>query len=322
MATAFHGALMVWACFGTLIALERAVALKHPATWCVPLLAGLGAPLLLAAGPAAAAWAWGLAGCGFVAMYLGVGSRHGVSPHLAVEAAGACCWPLGVWAWAWHGDAGAVSQAGMAFLVLTIAGERRELAQFVRLPAAARLGFLLAAGLAFAATVWRCVLPARGAPAGLLWWMGSAALALWLLRFDLVLRAWRDGGWRGHTARCLGLGCLWLLAASVLSLAAPGSPAATAAPHLVLLGFVFSMVFGHAPIVLPALARRQPRHTPRATWPLWIMGASLVVRLAGQQLGEPRWLQAAGVAHAAAILLFAVVMAAAMPPRPPSLRPR
>jgi hypothetical protein len=139
-----------------------------------------------------------------------------------------------------------------------------------------------------------------------LWWAACAWLALWLLRWDIAPRQWRREGWLGHTSQCLTLGYLWLLAGALLALGGltdllRADGAAGVARHAVLLGFVFAMVFGHAPIILPALARVRPVYTRWARLPIWVLSASLLLRLA-----------ASGALHAVAVASFAAVMAKAV----------
>lgn len=318
-ALADHGAVMVGGVFGTLIALERAVALQRAAGLVAPLAAGVGGMLAWGAGrPELAVLCWGAAALALFGLYLWAGASRAWSLHLGVEAAAALAWGLGTLAWA-RGDASAATLGWMAFLVGTIAGERRELMQFVRLSGAARHAFLGLAAVAAAA-----VLAAMAALAGLaagpgwlpaaLWWSACAGLAVWLLRHDLAPRLWRRDGWVGHTGRCLTIGYGWLLVGAALGglgLLRPGGAAAVA-PHAVLLGFVFAMVFGHAPIMLPALARLRPAYTRWARAPLWLMSASLLLRIAGAESGSAAVLAAAGAGHALAILWFAAVMARAV----------
>ncbi len=312
-ALADHGAVMVGGVFGTLIALERAVALQRATGLVAPLAAGLGGLLVWAAGrPDLAAFCWGAAALALFGLYLRAGATRAWSLHLGVEAAAALAWGLGTLAWA-RGDAPAATLGAMAFLVGTIAGERRELMQFVRLSGAARWSFVALAGTGAAAVL----VAMAGGPAALaaaLWWSACAGLALWLLRHDVAPRLRRREGWVGHTGHCLSIGYGWLLAGAALGafgLLRPGG-AATVAPHAVLLGFVFAMVFGHAPIMLPALARLRPAYTRWARVPLWLLSASLLLRIAGAEAGAAGTLAVAGAAHALAILWFAGLMACAV----------
>ncbi|WP_162910311.1 hypothetical protein [Azohydromonas sediminis] len=301
-AAAWHGAVMVCGLFGTLIALERAVALRH-GRW-VPLAAGAGAlAAWLGAPPPAPLAAWVVAGVGLVALYVHAGHTRAWSFHLAVELAGAATWLAGTLAWTVGArDAALVGWCG--FLMLTIAGERRELTQMLRLPrwaSVAFVGIVALVPLAFA-------LAAAGAAVGAAWawWGACAGLALWLLRFDIAPRQWRAGGWAGHTAWCLIAGYAWLLVAAAAGLVQQRVDGA--ALHLLLLGFVFAMVFGHAPIILPALTGLRPRYSRWARLPLLLMAASLVARLLAETGGETGLRAAAGWGHAAAIAWFAATM--------------
>jgi hypothetical protein len=123
----------------------------------------------------------------------------------------------------------------------------------------------------------------------------------------------RAPGWPGHTAQALLAGYAWLLVAAALGLAGLAWPggATGVALHALLLGFVFAMVFGHAPIILPALAGLRPAYVPAARLAVHLLGASLVLRLVGAQSGDPRWLAAAGIGHAIAIGAFVAAMAVA-----------
>ena len=67
---------------------------------------------------------------------------------------------------------------------------------------------------------------------------------------------------------------------------APGSAAYGAALHTLLLGFVFAMVFGHAPIIFPAVLRVAVPYHPGFHAPLLLLHASLLLRLAGDAGGS------------------------------------
>src|SRR5699024_2813285 len=84
------------------------------------------------------------------------------------------------------------------------------------------------------------------------------ALALWLARYDIARRTIRGKGLTRFIAICLLMGYFWLVVAGLIGLAVRGSLLELtwvydAILHAVFLGFVFSMVFGHAPIILPAV---------------------------------------------------------------------
>ncbi|WP_271008896.1 hypothetical protein [Paucibacter sp. B51] len=297
-----HGAFMMAGFFASLISLERAVALRR-GLW-VPL--GSGAAGLLAA---LGLWPWAaglwvLTALGLCGLYLWAARYRALSLPLAVEASAALAL---LWA-ALEFALGAATQARWGwslFLVLTIVGERRELMRLRPLPSWAARAFLIAWGLLAGVALLMGPLPELAARLG---WAVLGLLALWLLRFDLARLQWRMPGWAGHTAICLLLGYVWLLAAAAAGLAGQGQ-AGGVAWHLLWLGFVFAMVFGHAPLMLPALAGLRPRHSRWALLPLGLMGASLLLRSLAALAGLPAWLALAGTGHALALLLFGLIMA-------------
>lgn len=297
-ALAQHGALMMAGFFGSVIALERAVALQR-GLW-VPALAAAGALVgWMHGGWALSAALWLASALGLCGLYAWAARHRAASLPLAVEAAGALALFMGTLAW-WRGDALAARLGWSAFLLLTIAGERRELMRLVPLPRWAQalfhplwLGMLSAPWLA--ATGCDAALP--------LWWGLCAALAAWLLRFDVARRLLRAPGWAGHTAICLVSGYGWLVLAALLGLAGRAE-----AWHALWLGFVMAMVFGHAPIMLPALAGWRPRPTRWALLPLALMGGSLALRTLAPWLPWPGALAWAGAGHGLALLGFAAVM--------------
>lgn len=304
-----HGALMVPGFFGAVIALERAVAL-HRGYW-VPALAGLGGvlawwlppgavlPILSPQGLPPAGLAWAASAAGLLGLYAWAARHRHADLPLAVEASGALLLLTGTLAWM-AGLPEAARLGWAAFLVLTIAGERRELSQLRHLgPWARRLFVLPWAVLALAPLLaWA---DATLATTG--WWLGAATLALWLLACDLAPRQRHASGWAGHTAWCVIVACIWLLLAALAGLAGQ-----TVAWHLLWLGYVMAMVMGHAPIMLPVLAGVRARPTRWALLPLGVMAASLVLRAAGGAAGRPDWLALAGAGHVAALLLFAATV--------------
>ena len=83
-------------------------------------------------------------------------------------------------------------------------------------------------------------------------------------------------------------GYVWLGSAGVVLIAFP--PGATAfgydvALHAVLIGFVVSMVFGHALVILPAVARIRLRYAPILYLPLALLHASVALRVGGGLAG-------------------------------------
>ncbi len=303
-AAGLHGALMVCGFFGCVISLERAVALDRTWAYAAPLLAGTGTLVALPwpAQTAMVATLYAAAGTVLLAASAVVVRRQ---PALftVTLALGAAAWTGGSLLWRAGQPFETVVPWWLAFLVLTIAGERLELARFVPRPPAAQRhfrGVLVLLLLGLAGSAW---------PFGqLLFGAALLALALWLLQHDLARRTVRTKGLTRYIAVCLLAGYVWLAVAGAIVLRsgglAPGGPAWDAALHAVALGFVFSMVFGHAPIVLPSVMRVALPYHPAFYGPLVALHGALLLRLAGDAAGDFGWLRWGALLSALALAAF------------------
>ncbi len=294
---AFHGPLMVSGFFGTVISLERAVALARRWAYLGPLSAGAGGLALILGAPAAAAQL--LLALGSAVLLAG-----SVSVYLRQRAlftftlaAGAASWLAGNLLWLAGFSVHEMVPWWAGFLVLTIAGERLELSRFLPpSPVAQRVFVAVLAGLTFG-----MAFEARLFGAALL------ALSAWLLRQDIARRTVKEKGLTRFIAVCLLSGYVWLMTAGAVMLAAglaPGGAAYDAALHALMLGFVFSMVFGHAPIIFPAVLRVAVPYHPLFYAPLALLHLSLALRLAGDAAAVFEWRSLGGLLNAVALALF------------------
>jgi hypothetical protein len=308
MGIAWHGALMASAFFGTLISLERAVALGRLWAYLAPLACGTGGVLLLL-GQGAAAFALFVAGAallGVVSFLIYLKQR---ALHTAVLALGALALLAANVVLAAGAALGAAALGWVAFFVLTIGGERLELSRIARPPAAARRAFAVICALLLAAS-----LAAPWATEGALRATGVllVAAAAWLWRYDIATRTVRASGLTRYIALCLLAGYAWLAVGGAI-LALTGAAGARelwdAALHAVLLGFVFSMVFGHAPVILPAVLRIPLPYRPLLYAPLALLHATLVLRIAGDFAASSALRAWGGAGNVAAIALFILTAA-------------
>jgi hypothetical protein len=137
--------------------------------------------------------------------------------------------------------------------------------------------------------------------------LALVGLAAWGLRHDVARRTVRGRGLPRFVAVCLLSGYGWLAIGGAVMAAAglqQGSAAYDAALHAVLLGFVFSMVFGHAPVIFPAVLRVPVPYHPVMYVPLALLHGSLALRLTADALAAPGLLRAAGWASALALAAF------------------
>lgn len=311
-----HGALMITAFLGTVISLERAVALGHDWPYLGPIGAGLAGVALLAGLPLALVQTLGvLAGIVLLAASAQVLRLQPVL-HNATLALGALSWLAGSLVWL-AGDVIAHAVPWwMAFLVLTIAGERLELTRFLPATRGKQPAFVAIVAVLLAGLVATLAFEARG-----LALVAAALLALsaWLLRHDIARRTVRQQGLTRFIAACLLAGYVWLALGGLLGLTGgfePGNAWRDAALHSVFLGFVFSMIFGHAPIILPAVARIRLPYHPVFYLPLLILHGSLLLRLGAGLLGVGRpdgllsLRQLASVGNGLALALFVAIVVA------------
>jgi len=304
-AAAAHSALMMSGFLGTVIAIERAVAIRLRWAFVAPFASGLGGAALLAGHPGWAAGLGVIAAMVFVAANIVVVSRHAAA-HTVLLLIGAAAWLAGNLLFATGQGGDVIHPWWFAFLVLTIAAERLEMTRLMRREPVARpsLQATLVALLAGAALSGPA--PRLG---GSVFGLALAALAVWLLAFDIARRTAFTHGLSRYMAVCLLSGYAWLGVAGVAwTCMSVGLPGRDAALHALGLGFIVSMVMGHAPVILPAVARIKLLFGPWFYAPLVLLHASLALRLGGGLAN--RDLQSAGaVLNALALALFIATVA-------------
>ena len=299
-----HGMLLVFGFVGTLVSLERAVALRRKAGFLAPGLMGAGGLLLVSPAPLAVGqWALLLGAAALIGVYVPLWRRQ-YDDAVLVQALGAVLGTGALLLWRGGAPVSHLIPWLAAFVVLTIAGERLELARITMGPSAgARLLQLTSVliGTVVASLLW----PDVGYPL-----LGIAVLALvgWLARHDVARRTIRSRGLTRFMAASMLAGYAWLaVAGGAWALAGPAyeGPVYDAVIHAVFLGFTISMIMAHAPVILPAVLGRPLPYHPVLLVPAALLQLSLVIRLWwGDARGVERALQVGGVLNVAALLGF------------------
>jgi len=276
---ALHGALMISGFFGTLISLERAVAIGRAWVFAAPALSALGVVLMLA-GAAVAGGAALLAASLVLALASIVLALRMPALFMLLLAVAAAAWSVGNVTWLRGGAIAEATGWWLTFLVLTIAAERLELSRLLAPPRWSEIVFAVASALVLVGAA-RSELAAETAP---FTGVGLLLMTTWLMVYDVARRTVLQGGRTRFSAFCMLGGYAWLDVAALLLLVAP--PGATtfgydAVIHAIAIGFVLSMVFGHAPIILPAITGVRIGYSPAAYGPLILLHASLALRIAG-----------------------------------------
>ena len=308
-----HGPMMILGFLGTVITLERAVALGQPWAYLGPATAGLGGVAVLVGAPSSIGPVLlTVAGVVLLAVFVAV---HRIQPsvHNAVMAAGALCWITagGLWLAGWDVERFVPWLAG--FLVLTIAGERLELSRLVGASTRSRAVFVAIVAVLLVGLVLSAMVPSLGIRT-----TGAAllALAVWLARHDVARRTVRMPGAARYMALALLAGYLWMAVTGALWLwigrlhdGGPHQPY-DAMLHALFLGFVISMIFAHAPVVVPAVLGRPLPYRRVLYLPLVLLHGSLLLRLLGGVAGQNLMLwQWGGVLNEVALLMFIAMVA-------------
>jgi hypothetical protein len=302
-----HGPLMVTGFLGTLIGLERAVALNRVWSYGIPVLSAVSALSALVGLPAQlCALSAIAASLLLIAVFVTLYCQY-PSEHFIVMSLSAFAWLVGNVIWLENLPLFHAVPWWIGFLVLMIAGERLELSRLRRPSMTIRAVFhasvaIVLIGLALSMLEFYSGVRIAG--------VGLIAIALWLLRYDLAWHSAQQAGLPRYMAVCLIAGYFWLAVGGILWL--PFAQFFSAGPrydamlHSIFLGFVFSMIFAHAPIILPTITGLSLPFQKIFYLHAGLLHLSLLLRIAGD-LGL--WLllqQWGGLVNTLTVLLFLI----------------
>lgn len=298
-----HGPLMINGFLGTLIGLERAAALEKKWAYAAPVFLTASTILLLIEfpNPSNAALILGSVGLTLVMGYLYY--LQSKIYHL-IMALGAASLLVGNVLFVAQYPIYELVGWWAAFPMLTIFGERLELNRIMRPPKQAQHMFaVLILG-------WLVSLSITHIDHTIGWRLASLLLigiAGWLIRYDIARKTIKSIEWTKYSAISLLTGYGWLILAGLFGLWY-GLP--TAGPiydgllHMLFVGFVFSMIFAHASVIIPSLSGKLVPWHPYFYLPLLLLHGFLFVRIFGDimELSQVRIVGSYG--NVVAILLF------------------
>lgn len=303
----FHGPLMICGFLGTVISLERAVGLGSWWTYLAPVLTGGGAAILLAGQlghPPLLMITMGSLVFTFVSVRIFQLQR---APHNFLIGVAALAWLAGNVFWVLDHPIDRVLPWYIAFLCLVIVGERLDLSRFQRttpwaMPALFMVLTILGVGVAGSTIRQEAGLRLMGS--------GLFLTSLWLGRFDIARRNLRQPELPRFMAISLLSGYVWLAFSGIIFLVFAPSQSGMlydAALHSFFLGFIFSMIMGHAPIIFPVvLAMRPIPMCNRFYIHLALLHGSLVLRFMSDLTGWGEGRQFGGVLNAIAVAVFLI----------------
>ncbi|AHM62472.1 hypothetical protein D770_21115 [Flammeovirgaceae bacterium 311] len=295
-----HGALMAGSFLGSLIIIERAVVLKKLWSYTIPAINLLSLPLFLFGYPLIAYGCLVAGSLGLMLIFWLLLQRQS-DASMWVMLCGAACWLIGNVLLLQHDLYPMAVFWWVLFLLLTISGERLELTRF--LPITSKQKCLLYAALLLG--VAGVLMPYHSSGR---WVLGAGLIgtASWLFRFDIARKTAKKQGLPAFGGRALLLGYGWLLVCGVLLFSYDTLPLMyDAVLHAFFLGFVFSMIFAHGPIILPAVAglSTKPYH-PFLYLPLALLQLSLAIRIGADVFLWIEWRKWSGILSGVAILFY------------------
>ncbi len=302
-----HGPLMIVGFLGTLICLERAVGLGGKVWfYLVPLLSGVGSVALLFHS-FLAPFLFALSALGLMGMVV---RMIVLTPGLDTVTIfiGALMLLVGDLLWMTGFPFAIVAFWWISFLLFTVLGERLELSRLTLPPRKAR--FVLAVlEVVFSVGLLQYTIGAQGGSGRLgLRLLGVAVLGMvvWFWRYDLARRTIRSKGLPRFVAVNVLSGYLWLLIFSATVIYKPdlGGYRYDLVLHTVFLGFVFPMIFAHAPIVFPAVTRLVLPYSSRFYLHVALLQLSTVIRVWSDLGSDFSGRKVSGVLCGGAILLF------------------
>lgn len=299
----YHGPLIISGFLGTLISLERAKGLGSTPAYLSPLLTGCGTILLLTGLSRELSILMITAGSfGLILIFLFL-LKIQFNIHGLIMAAGALFWFTGNILWLLNTPAPDFIAWWISFLVITIAAERLELSRIVSNSGRARWSFLIANSVLIAGTFSTLTDTVVGMR---LSGSGMVLLGIWLLTCDIARRTVFSKGLSRFMAISLLSGYGWLVTGGLIA-AITGSTSGflyDAMLHSVFLGFVFSMIFAHAPVILPAVTGARVSYMPTFYIHLVLLHFSLGVRVAGDLLGLSDIRSIGGLLNVIVIFIF------------------
>ena len=304
-----HGLLMTGSFLGTLITLERTVSMPSTVWRVFPVGAALSSIAFLLGQKQLGISLLMFGNIGLLAVYFIQWQKHR-DTYWYLLLAGGICWFIGNLMVARTGLVAAGTTWWTGFILLTIVGERLELTRYLNTSKWAKtLLWLLMAVLAIG-----IALPFHSGVGRTLMGISSILTGAWLMKYDMARVGIRKAGFHRYVATGLLVGYGWLFAHGLTVFLIPDSPLFyDMFLHTFFLGFAFSMIWAHAPIIFPAILKTTERPYHPVLWLIWVLfQLTLIGRIVVSWLGEITVRQWWAGANGAIILTMFLTMAIIM----------
>ena len=274
LASSHHGAMMIGGFLGTLISLEKIIPLKRKELYIIPFLSGSSVILFFAKLSAISLWCLLVASIGLSFAFLIYWIRER-SLIYTMMLAGAVCWVIGNVILMQTGFYPFSASWWMAFTLLVITSERIELMKFLPVTTKQKNIFIGVTVLFIAS----CLATFHG-PGKFLAAFSLVGASIWLMRFDVVGINLKKEGLTRYVGVALLSGYFAMLISGIFIAFMAEKPLGyDIIVHSFFIGFVFSMIFAHGPIILPGVLgiSTKPYHPVLYLW-LALIHVSWIVR--------------------------------------------
>lgn len=295
-----HGALMVGSFLGTLICLERIVALKKKLLYVIPVISGLSILFFFIGNQQIAFILLTVGSLGLIYIYIDLIQRYG-EYYFYIMMLGGISWAVGNINMIVNPFYPMAAPWWIAFILLTIFGERLELSKFLPKSKTKRNSMILAISVFMIGII----VPYHSA-GKIVSGIGLILLAVWLLRYDIARKSVLAHGMHRFIGSLLLAGYVWLMVCGLLMIFDFNTLYNyDIMLHAFFLGFTFSMIFAHAPIIFPGVAgfSFRPFHGSLFIWAI-LLQLSLILRITSGLMMNSDLRKISGLTNAAIILLF------------------
>ncbi len=243
-----HGAIMVGGFLGTLIAIEKLIPLRNYPLFIVPTLSGCSLITFYLDLPEQSILMLTVASFCLTGIFAFYYFKHR-EPSYLIMLTGAVCWFIGNILLYTKNFYPLAFPMWLGFVLLIIVGERMEIMKFLPVSRKQKRVMFILLGLYLTSTVF-----AFHGIGNIVAGVSLIGIALWLLRFDVIGINILKTGLTRYIAVALLCGYVSLMICGIFFIALKGSPMSyDAVVHSFFLGFVFSMIFAHGPIILPGV---------------------------------------------------------------------
>ncbi|MBI5402164.1 MAG: hypothetical protein HY959_02080 [Ignavibacteriae bacterium] len=188
-----------------------------------------------------------------------------------------------------------------AFFLLTIVAERLELTRYLPVSNQKKIALIVLLGIFVLGIIFPFQEYGKYISAASL-----VSIAGWLMMYDIAVKSVKKDGMFRYTALLLLVGYLWLIATAVFfTVNSSSNLIYDALLHSFFVGFVFSMIFAHAPIIIPGILKFnvKPYHPALYIW-FTVLQLSLILRIAGDVAEQAGIRKLGGFLNGISILCF------------------